>query len=76
VLFTDLNLPGLPGDALAAQARARDPALHVILASGEGKVELDPAAAFVQLPKPYDLLQLQQAIATLGQPQAAGYALP
>jgi signal transduction histidine kinase/FixJ family two-component response regulator len=71
VLFTDLNLPGLAGDALAAQALALNPSLRVILASGEGLVDLALSpAAVTQLPKPYDLMQLQQAVAALGQPQA------
>jgi PAS domain S-box-containing protein len=63
VLFTDLHLPGMPGDELAAQARARQPSLQVIVASGDGRVELAAAAGpVVQLPKPYALMELQQTI--------------
>jgi signal transduction histidine kinase/DNA-binding response OmpR family regulator len=63
VLFTDLHLPGMPGDELAALARARQPSLQVIVASGDGRVELAAAAGpVVQLPKPYALMELQQTI--------------
>lgn len=66
VLFTDLNLPGMHGDALAARACALKPALRVILASGEGIVDVGtPACATAMLPKPYDLLQLQQTIVAI-----------
>jgi len=63
VLFTDLHLPGMPGDELAVQARARQPSLQVIVASGDGRVELAAAAGpVVQLPKPYALMELQKTI--------------
>jgi len=66
VLFTDLHLPGMAGDALAAQACALRPGLQVVLASGEGLLGFEASACVaMQLPKPYDLLQLQQTIAML-----------
>lgn len=78
VLFTDLHLPGMAGDELAAQAGALKPSLQVVLASGEGMVETQARACRAMLlPKPYDLLQLQQTIAALertrdqAQPHAA-----
>lgn len=66
VLFTDLHLPGMPGDELAAQACLLRPSVQVVFASGEGMVDLDTAACpAMLLPKPYDLLQLQQTIGML-----------
>jgi PAS domain S-box-containing protein len=71
VLFTDLNLPGMLGDELAAQACAIRPSLQVILASGEGIVEVGTAACpAMLLPKPYDLLQLQQTIGAIERARA------
>jgi PAS domain S-box-containing protein len=66
VLFTDLNLPGMPGDELAVHACSIRPALHVVFASGEGMIEVGTAACTaVLLPKPYDLMQLQQTIGAI-----------
>jgi CheY-like chemotaxis protein len=65
VLLTDLNMPGMSGEALAAEARKIVDGLHVILSSGEGCVPVDTSIAL--LPKPYDLLQLQAVISALSQ---------
>lgn len=66
VLFTDLNLPGMRGDTLATRACANDPALRVILASGEGIVDVDTGThAAAMLPKPFELAQLQHTIAAI-----------
>ena len=66
VLFTDLNLPGMQGDVLAARACARRPSLRVILASGEGIVGVDTGAhAAALLPKPFELAQLQHTITAI-----------
>jgi signal transduction histidine kinase/DNA-binding response OmpR family regulator len=71
VLFTDLNMPGMSGEALAERAGAIAPGLRVILSSGEGHVPIDPS--IILLPKPYDLTQLQAIIAALSQqPEHAG----
>jgi DNA-binding NtrC family response regulator len=73
VLFTDLNLPGMSGDRLAGAASALRPNLRIILASGEGIVDIDAgiqtrlhAGPIVQLPKPYDLAQLEATLAAIG----------
>ena len=69
VLFTDLNLPGMSGIELAARAIASHPALKVILASGEGKaIQLPADSGIIVLPKPYDLLQLEDSIAHAAMP--------
>lgn len=66
VLFTDLNLPGMRGDLLAARACAAQPSLRVILASGEGIVDVDTGACpAAMLPKPFDLAQLQHTIGAI-----------
>ncbi|MFJ1466842.1 hybrid sensor histidine kinase/response regulator [Massilia orientalis] len=66
VLFTDLNLPGMQGDVLATRACAGNPSLRVILASGEGVVDVDTGAhAAALLPKPFELAQLQHTIAAI-----------
>jgi signal transduction histidine kinase/DNA-binding response OmpR family regulator len=64
ILFTDLNLPRQSGIELASRAIALRPALKVILTSGEGNnVRVPPDSGIIVLPKPYDLLQLEQSIA-------------
>ena len=63
LLFTDLNLPRMSGLELAARALAMRPALRVLLTSGEGNdVRVAPDSGIIVLPKPYDLLQLEQSI--------------
>jgi FixJ family two-component response regulator len=68
VLITDLGLPGIPGDELAARAVARQPGLHIIIASGYNAL---PASAdhtalahAVMLPKPFNEQRLVEALAT------------
>lgn len=64
VLFTDVSLPGMSGVELARRARARDPALHVIFASGYGDALLRQVEfPYISLQKPYEIDQLQQALA-------------
>jgi PAS domain S-box-containing protein len=64
ILFTDLNLPRLSGIELASRAIALRPGLKVILTSGEGNtVRVPSGSGIIVLPKPYDLLQLEQRIA-------------
>jgi CheY-like chemotaxis protein len=66
VLMTDLGLPDMPGQHLAAQARQRFPALPVIFATGDDASattgENSGMRAFV-LRKPYDAASL---VNTLG----------
>jgi DNA-binding NtrC family response regulator len=64
ILFTDLYLPRLSGIELASRAIALRPGLKVILTSGEGNtVRVPSGSGIIVLPKPYDLLQLEQRIA-------------
>lgn len=66
VLITDVQLPGMWGDALAAQARSNAPGVRIVFATGHGEVANWPDA--VVLRKPYDLQSLMRV---LGQPAAA-----
>ncbi|MDB5438254.1 MAG: hypothetical protein JWM33_681 [Caulobacteraceae bacterium] len=63
ILFADIGLPGLRGDALAASAVETWPAIKVVLASGYGEDagEQAPAKA-VRLAKPYDRASLKAAL--------------
>ncbi|WP_426197340.1 response regulator [Massilia sp. DWR3-1-1] len=64
VLFTDVSLPGMSGVDLARRARALYPALRVIFASGYGDALLRQIEfPYLSLQKPYEIEQLQQALA-------------
>lgn len=63
LLFTDVSLPGISGVDLARQARAHDPGLQVIFASGYGDALLRHVEfPYISLQKPYDLEQLQDVL--------------
>jgi PAS domain S-box-containing protein len=60
VLMTDLELPGMSGEQLAAAARERAPGLGIVFASGRSStVALTDA---VRLAKPYDIAALEAAL--------------
>jgi PAS domain S-box-containing protein len=61
VLLTDLGLPGMTGEELAAEVRRRFPALPVIIATGYGKSDT-PADGVRFIGKPYSSIDLQQAL--------------
>jgi CheY-like chemotaxis protein len=64
VLFTDVSLPGMSGVDLARQALGRYPHLKVIFASGYGDMLLRHLDfPYQSLQKPYELDQLQDALA-------------
>lgn len=66
VLFSDVSLPGISGVELARQALRRTPALHVIFASGYGEALLRHVDfPFQSLQKPYEIEQLQAALAAV-----------
>ncbi|WP_229455200.1 response regulator [Massilia sp. KIM] len=73
LLITDVMLPGMSGDALAAQARAIAPAMRIVFATGTGEVNNWPDA--VVLRKPYNLEQLMRVLAG-ERPAAPGATLP
>jgi CheY-like chemotaxis protein len=61
VLLTDLGLPGMSGEELAAEIRRRFPGLPVIVASGYGKSDA-PSQGLRFVGKPYSSVDLQQAL--------------
>jgi CheY-like chemotaxis protein len=62
LLLTDLGLPGMTGEELAAEVQRRFPGLPVVIASGYGKSESQPGdLRFIG--KPYSSIDLQQALA-------------
>ena len=64
VLFTDVSLPGMSGVELARRARAANPRLQVIFASGYGDALLRQVEfPYLSLQKPYEIEQLQKALA-------------
>ena len=66
VLFSDVSLPGISGVELARRAVAQFPALQVIFASGYGDTLLRQLDfPYQSLQKPYELDQLQNALASI-----------
>ncbi len=66
ILFTDLGLPDMDGAALARRARSLQPGLPVVFASGAGEVDgFAGEAGVVLLPKPYNLAQIEAALAAV-----------
>ncbi len=67
-VMTDVRLPGMSGIELTKQLITSNPGLPVLIVSGYGALDLDfllgekSRHVFV-LPKPYDLDQLQDALA-------------
>ncbi len=60
VLITDVQLPGMWGDALAARARSNAPGVRIVFATGNGEVANWPDALVLR--KPYDLQSLVQVL--------------
>ncbi len=68
VLFTDVSLPGMSGVELARRALLADPQLRVIFASGYGDSLLRQLEfPYLSLQKPYEIEQLQKALADIDQ---------
>lgn len=68
VLFSDVSLPGMSGVELARRALAAHPAMRVIFASGYGDALLRQVEfPYHALQKPYELEQLQAALAAAAQ---------
>ena len=64
LLFTDLVMPGgMSGVALARQARAMRPGLHVLLTTGYAGAEASAADEFPIIAKPFRSTELSMAIA-------------
>ena len=66
VLFSDVSLPGISGIELARRALAANPLLKVIFASGHGDTLLRQVEfPYLSLQKPYEIEQLQKALAEI-----------
>jgi len=66
VLFSDVSLPGMSGVELARQALRGAPGMHVIFASGYGEALLRHVEfPYQSLQKPYEIEQLQAALAAI-----------
>ena len=68
LLVTDINMPGMNGHELALIARARYPAIHIIMMSGLIE-QLDRAKTMsdrpvLTIPKPFTLEQMRQLVRT------------
>ena len=67
VLFSDVSLPGMSGVELARKALSEHPHMRVIFASGYGEALLRHVEfPFQSLQKPYEIEQLQAALAHAG----------
>lgn len=63
VLITDVGLPGMSGDSLAAMVRRRWPAVQIIIATGHESVATRPDLDGVEwLRKPYDDRDLRRVL--------------
>jgi CheY-like chemotaxis protein len=72
VLFSDVSLPGMSGVELAQRAVGDNPALRVIFASGYGDTLLRHLTfPYLSLQKPYELDQLQDALAKVARQPGA-----
>jgi CheY-like chemotaxis protein len=61
LLVTDLGLPGMSGEELAAAVRQQFPSLPVVIASGYGR-PVAQAEGLQFISKPYSTVDLQQAL--------------
>lgn len=62
-LLTDITLPGMSGTELARMVTEQYPGIRIIFASGYAPERHQMMPGALVLPKPYDLQQLQDAIA-------------
>jgi CheY-like chemotaxis protein len=61
LVITDLRMPGMAGDQLAAEIRKRYPTLPVLLLTGNPP-DKQPAAVDLVLGKPFSIDHLRQAV--------------
>jgi CheY-like chemotaxis protein len=72
VLFTDVSLPGMSGVELARLALRDHPGMRIVFASGYGEALLRHVEfPFQSLQKPYEIEQLQAALADAGAGRSA-----
>ncbi len=62
VILIDFNMPGMKGDRLAREIKARDPSQPLILLTGSPPIATSPDFVAVIL-KPFDLAELREIVA-------------
>jgi CheY-like chemotaxis protein len=65
LIITDHAMPGMTGTELAADVRARDPDIPILLATGYAELQGDDGLALPRLAKPYTQTQLSAEISRL-----------
>jgi CheY-like chemotaxis protein/nitrogen-specific signal transduction histidine kinase len=70
LLLTDLGLPGISGEELAARVRGQFPTLPVVIASGYGRSDRQ-GEGLQFISKPYSAVDLQQALDHAGRTAAS-----
>ena len=65
ILFTDLGLPDTNGAALAAELRAQQPGLKVVIATGYSDAVASEGQAIIGLAKPFNAEDIQRVISRL-----------
>ena len=64
VLFTDVALPGMSGDVFAAEARAVQPTVRIVFATGTDRIpDVGGGDSPVLLRKPFDQAAIAAALA-------------
>ena len=63
LLITDYNLPGMDGIELARQARARQPQLRIVIATGYGHLAEAAEVGAITMPKPFSPEDLKRILA-------------
>jgi PAS domain S-box-containing protein len=63
LLITDYNLPGMDGIELARQARARQPQLRIVIATGYGHLAEAAEVGAITMPKPFSPDDLKRILA-------------
>ncbi len=63
VLITDYNLPGMDGIALARQAKAGQPQIKIVIATGYGHLEGAEGIGALTMPKPFSPADLKRILA-------------
>jgi len=72
LIISDWNMPGMTGDQLLAEVRARNPRLPFILITGRGKIDstfeenINDVTAYIE--KPYKITKLEEMIVEILSP--------
>jgi CheY-like chemotaxis protein len=72
LLLTDYMMPGMTGGELAGRARALDPQLPIVVASGFADAATPIRADLPRLAKPYGLNELSAALTAIGLIDSSG----